>query len=211
MDRLADRVHTYAATQKHPTTTLRVTYVQRPPPRTLHPTLEKQIFSSLQSVKSVSLQTVDFAKLTFQEQLQIIRNTDVLIGVHGNGLSHSLFLPRDSAVIELFPPGFHALDYRLFAEMRGLDYTAVLPDKGIIDRDEAYRLGAYGDANVGVSSLSEREYLIENKGFAKMNPFSFQGETSFPYLSGYTWVSFCNWKMLNRDYGSGPSASTPNR
>ena len=167
LDRLADRVHTYAATQKHPTTTLRVTYVQRPPPRTLHPTLEKQIFSSLQSVKSVSLQTVDFAKLTFQEQLQIIRNTDVLIGVHGNGLSHSLFLPRDSAVIELFPPGFHALDYRLFAEMRGLDYTAVLPDKGIIDRDEAYRLGAYGDANVGVSSLSKESILSKIKDLQK--------------------------------------------
>ena len=35
--------------------------------------------------------------------------------------------------------------------------------------------------------------------------FSFRGKTSYPYLSGYTWVSFCNWKMLNTDYGSGPA------
>jgi hypothetical protein len=39
--------------------------------------------------------------------------------------------------------------------------------------------------------------------------FSFQGETSFPYLSGYTWVDFCDWKMLNMDYGSGPARFNP--
>ena len=34
--------------------------------------------------------------------------------------------------------------------------------------------------------------------------FSFRGKTSCPYLSGYTWVSFCDWKMLNTDFGNGP-------
>ena len=41
---------------------------------------------------------------------------------------------------------------------------------------------------------------------SEMSPsfFSFRGETSYPYIAGYTWVCFCDWKMLNMDYGSGP-------
>ena len=34
--------------------------------------------------------------------------------------------------------------------------------------------------------------------------FFFRGETSYPYLSGYTWILFCDWKMLNVDPGNGP-------
>lgn len=34
--------------------------------------------------------------------------------------------------------------------------------------------------------------------------FSLRGETSYPYLSGYTWGFFSDWQMLNADPGSGP-------
>lgn len=36
-----------------------------------------------------------------------------------------------------------------------------------------------------------------------------QGESSFPYLSGYTWAFFCDWRMLKEDYGSGPESFRP--
>ena len=32
--------------------------------------------------------------------------------------------------------------------------------------------------------------------------FSIQGESSFPYLSGYTLAFFCDWRMLGTDYAS---------
>jgi len=34
--------------------------------------------------------------------------------------------------------------------------------------------------------------------------FSLKGVTSYPYLAGYTWVSFCDWKMLNVERDHGP-------
>lgn len=37
----------------------------------------------------------------------------------------------------------------------------------------------------------------------KQSPFSLQGKTSFPYLSGFTWAHFCKWRMLNRDLQNG--------
>ena len=41
-----------------------------------------------------------------QQQLQIISDTDVLIGMHGAGLTHTAFLPKHAALIELVPHYF---------------------------------------------------------------------------------------------------------
>ena len=34
--------------------------------------------------------------------MQIIRNTDILVGIHGAGLTHMLFLPDWAVVFELY-------------------------------------------------------------------------------------------------------------
>lgn len=34
--------------------------------------------------------------------------------------------------------------------------------------------------------------------------FSVKNATSYPYLSGYTWIDFCDWKMLNVERDHGP-------
>ena len=41
-------------------------------------------------------------KVPFDKQLKIIRTTDILIGIHGAGLTHMLFLPDWAAVFELY-------------------------------------------------------------------------------------------------------------
>ena len=38
----------------------------------------------------------------FTKQLEVIRSTDILIGMHGAGLTHLLFLPAWAAVFELY-------------------------------------------------------------------------------------------------------------
>ena len=49
------------------------------------------------------LQIVDFAQLSFQEQIQVASSTDILIGAHGAGLTHCMWMkPRQSALIEIF-------------------------------------------------------------------------------------------------------------
>ena len=41
-------------------------------------------------------------KVPFDKQLKIIRTTDILIGIHGAGLTHMLFLPGDFTFHEFF-------------------------------------------------------------------------------------------------------------
>ena len=41
--------------------------------------------------------------MTFYEQLSRLQKTTILIGIHGSGLMNSMFLPRDSVVIQVVP------------------------------------------------------------------------------------------------------------
>jgi hypothetical protein len=54
-----------------------------------------------------------------------------MLGVHGNGLSHLLFMKpsRVSAVIEMFFPGGFAHDYHWTSRALGMDHYAVWNDK----------------------------------------------------------------------------------
>lgn len=61
---------------------------------------------------------VDFASLSFTEQVKLIRETNILIGMHGAGLSHLLFLPKEAFVIEFFQ-GDQQKHYRNFAKWAG--------------------------------------------------------------------------------------------
>ena len=71
---------------------------------------------------STSIRTVDFASLTFQEQLKVVRNTDVLVGVHGAGMVHTMFMTPDSASVEIFPPTLRYPVYRNLAKLNGVRY-----------------------------------------------------------------------------------------
>ena len=58
-----------------------------------------------------------------QQQLQIISDTDVLIGMHGAGLTHTAFLPKHAALIELVPNYWNNMDHFLsIARWRRLWY-----------------------------------------------------------------------------------------
>ncbi|EED14746.1 DUF563 domain protein [Talaromyces stipitatus ATCC 10500] len=70
----------------------------------------------------VLIQLIDFAVLPLQEQVQIIRGTDVLVGVHGAGLTHGLWLPQRSAMVEILPEGFQHKGFRNLAGALGHDY-----------------------------------------------------------------------------------------
>lgn len=70
----------------------------------------------------VKFNIVDFAKLSLKEQIELSRNTDVLVGVMGAGMTHILFLPEDSTVVELMTPGTHYSGFRNLAKMRDLPY-----------------------------------------------------------------------------------------
>ncbi len=151
----ADHIQAYAKTKlQTPSKRLRVTYLKRPPPRRLTPDIENKLIKKISSLSNVQLKVVDFAQIPFSQQIQTIGNTDVLISVHGNGLSHILFLPPKACVMEIFPPDNHHLDYRIFADARGIDYYGILyKDNKFLEKTQAYEIGSRGYPNGAIDIL----------------------------------------------------------
>jgi hypothetical protein len=65
---------------------------------------------------------LDFAALPWDQQVRVVAAHDVLVGVHGNGLTNALWMRPGSLVLEFFPDGAHHYDYQFFAELAGLNY-----------------------------------------------------------------------------------------
>jgi capsular polysaccharide biosynthesis protein len=42
-----------------------------------------------------------------------------MVAVHGSGMSNMVFLPKDAAVIEIFPYGFERITYEILARKIG--------------------------------------------------------------------------------------------
>ena len=103
-------------------------------PRNLKGTVQRKIFNEAELYKSVydkyssvCINGLLLESVPMKEQLKFIRKTDILIGMHGAGLTHALFLPKTSGFIELFPQNFRKMFhyYKLFeviAQRRGLHY-----------------------------------------------------------------------------------------
>jgi protein O-GlcNAc transferase len=70
----------------------------------------------------VKVQSFDFASMSYKEQLEIVQDTDILAGVHGAGLTHGMFLPPGSVMVEILPPGLNHKGFRNVAALRGLEY-----------------------------------------------------------------------------------------
>ncbi|KAK4059700.1 hypothetical protein Purlil1_14331 [Purpureocillium lilacinum] len=74
------------------------------------------------AIPHIKLSVVDFATIPFAEQLKIVRGTDLLVGVHGAGLTHLMFLQPGSAVLELLPEGLQHKGFRNLSQMLGIVY-----------------------------------------------------------------------------------------
>lgn len=54
--------------------------------------------------KNVHIRSFDYALTDLQEQMQMVKESDVLIGMHGNGgMANALWLRHNTLVIEIFP------------------------------------------------------------------------------------------------------------
>lgn len=61
-----------------------------------------ELIDELKKNDTYSVRSVRFERaMEFTDQLEIIRNTDILIGIHGAGLTHLLFLPKWATVFEM--------------------------------------------------------------------------------------------------------------
>ncbi|RVD85562.1 uncharacterized protein DFL_003882 [Arthrobotrys flagrans] len=131
-----------------------------------------RLFDYVKNLKGMYLdadiEITKLEKLSVTEQLRLIRNTDVLMGVTGAGLTHTMFLRKGAAVIELTQPEpFVYFGFGNIARMIGVDYFSVQAEKregksGInwqednVLVDERTFVDVVGRAIAGVKARRER-------------------------------------------------------
>ncbi|KAJ7591263.1 hypothetical protein C8J56DRAFT_558290 [Mycena floridula] len=114
--------------------------------------------------KGWELNVLQAERLSKDEQLRYISRTTILLGVHGNGLTHLVFMPptRVSAVVEIFYPGGFAHDYQWTTTALGMTHFAVWndtyysgPTKPNVDYPEGFQLNYIPVHGPAVAKLVE--------------------------------------------------------
>lgn len=83
---------------------------------------EAELVEAIGMLEGVEVRRVAYSKeMQFRQQLEITRNTDVFIGMHGAGLTQLLFLPDWATLFELFNCGDSGC-YKDLARLRGVNY-----------------------------------------------------------------------------------------
>ncbi len=72
---------------------------------------------------------VDFADMSPAAQMEAINRTTVLVGQHGAGLVHSIFLPGDAPIVELATVSQSRFYFRNLTEGLGREYRAFYLDE----------------------------------------------------------------------------------
>jgi len=99
-----------------PDTPAVVTFIDRPTRRRLHD--QDNLLEALRKkFPSVIIQAVNFREMELAERIKICTETDVLVGVHGSGLTLSVFQPKGSSVVEIQPKGFNHKGFRNLANL----------------------------------------------------------------------------------------------
>ena len=73
---------------------------------------------------NVNVKAYQLDQFNMSMQLAIIAKTDILVGMHGAGLTHSMFLPKHAGLIEFYPIYWSSnnLVFKAIARFRNLHY-----------------------------------------------------------------------------------------
>ncbi|KAK1574677.1 DUF563 domain-containing protein [Colletotrichum navitas] len=123
---------------RKPTKSLQITLIDRKGSRKL-----LQQDALLRAVRSkfpdINTQLIDLATLPFAEQIRIAQTTDVLVGVHGAGLTHTMFLREGAAVVEIQPEDMFHKGFRNLAKMIGVHYVSTHAEMVGAEEDQKSR------------------------------------------------------------------------
>ena len=81
---------------------------------------------------------VDYShQMPFTDQVNMTANTDILIGIHGAGLTHCLLLPDYSVLLELYNCG-DEFCYKDLARLRGIKYITWMNESKLYPEDDGH-------------------------------------------------------------------------
>ncbi|CAN8096632.1 unnamed protein product [Discula destructiva] len=112
---------------------LNVTFIRRKGSRRLMG-LESHLLEKAQALFSdkADVRLVDFEDMPFREQIQLARDTDVLVGMHGAGLTHAMFMEEGrGAVVEIQPDRLCHKGFRNLAKMTRTAYFVAGASKAV--------------------------------------------------------------------------------
>ena len=149
---------------------------------------EAALTKILKEGNAMTSEVVDLGSLPFDRQIALMRRTNILIGAHGAGLMHVLFLAEEAVLLEIHPSYRLDRHFRLAARMAGKIYlplrsTSPVTCKGTSDAvpvdagefrralDAAVRLARSFDDGVAECGLScDARVLALDSGNAKFLP-----------------------------------------
>ena len=77
-------------------------------------------------LKKYDITKVILENYSLEDQVQIMKSADLIIGVHGAGLTNMMFAKPDSSVIEILPPLYGTAAFWKLAEGMGMKYNVVV-------------------------------------------------------------------------------------
>ncbi|RMZ34402.1 hypothetical protein D0859_01456 [Hortaea werneckii] len=84
------------------------------------------LFEALQARHpEIKMSLLDYGTLSFKAQLETDQTTDILVGVHGAGLTHGMFLRRRSTVAQILPPTLDHYGFEKMARFLGHKYYSM--------------------------------------------------------------------------------------
>jgi hypothetical protein len=86
---------------------------------------EQEVVNMLRQGNLVNINVIDSSKMSFKEQLTLIRSTNVLVGVHGAGLMLIMFAAEEAVLVEIHPSYRQDRHFRHAARMTGKIYMPV--------------------------------------------------------------------------------------
>ena len=78
-----------------------IVYIQRLSGKLKKPFNEELLIATLK--KKFNVKIVDFAALTFAEQIQVSAGCTAMVGVHGAGMANMVFMENSASVLDIVP------------------------------------------------------------------------------------------------------------
>jgi len=83
----------------------------------------QKLVETIAEIPNVNITVYYFENIPFPEQVRIIFESDIVIGMHGAGMAHVFFMRPHATLLELFPYGFRKIVYQNLARMMNVKYA----------------------------------------------------------------------------------------
>nr|XP_019012033.1 uncharacterized protein I206_02871 [Kwoniella pini CBS 10737]OCF50814.1 hypothetical protein I206_02871 [Kwoniella pini CBS 10737] len=106
--------------------------------RRLVPEAHRDLLLILRDLERAGLARTVVGKLeemSYEDQIKLFAGADIVIGVHGNGLTHQVWMAPGGILIEVFPSGVFLRDYQVVSQVVGHEHVAIL-DNHVYTREE---------------------------------------------------------------------------